>query len=149
LTSADVLVLTGGTLALSDTSVIQNSFLQTGGVLSGAGDLSIAGLFVWTGGTLQGPGRTLAAGGLAITGNAAKALDGRTLENAAAAIWTGTGNITASNNAVFHNLAEGTFTVQNDALFQAAGTGLPSTFENDGTLQKSQSGGTTTLDLQF
>src|SRR4029079_14542316 len=86
-----------------------------GADLTGTTDLTISGLFHWTYGTLAGSGQLNANGGILMDGDTRwqlsddnKFLDGRTVNNAGTAVWTG-GHITAYNGAVINNLAGATF----------------------------------------
>ena len=123
LTSAEAVHLISGTLTIAATSQINNAFTHSGGTLTGTGDVTVTGLYTWNAGTISGTGGTLFAnGGMAIGGNAGKDLRERTIENAATATWTGTGNINSDKGAVFNNLATGTFDVQNNRVFETGRT---------------------------
>jgi hypothetical protein len=127
------------------------------GTLTGPSSLTVAGPLTWTGGTMSGTGVTVAAGGMTISGIAVKSLNARTLDNAGAATWTGTGSsdfggaVTASNGAVINNSSGATFLVQMDSNissgFLDAGPG-PSVFNNAGTFLKS-SAETVIMGLRF
>lgn len=147
LTSLESILFLGGSLSLVTTSSIQNSLILTDGTLTGAGDLTLEGQLFWTGGTMSGTGRTLAHGGMTISGSGMKTLDGRTLDNIANAIWSGTGEIGAVNGAILNNLGGATFDVRNDATLQFNG-GAEATFNNAGTVRKSDGMGSTSLSLR-
>jgi len=89
----------------------------SGGTLSGPGTLTASGLLSWTGGTMSGAGSTNANGGLDLSGAGAKNLSQRTLNNAAAATWTGAGTIGGGQGSTINNLAGALFQVQTDADF--------------------------------
>jgi hypothetical protein len=138
--------ITGGTIVSAgtinfDANVILSSVTLSGGTLSGVGDVAVQGLLTWTGGTMSGQGQTDANGSLALSGNNNKGLDGRTLNNAGAAIWSGTGNLSGSNGAVLNNLFGATFDVQGDATFGDTST----VFNNAGVFFKSMGSGATTI----
>ncbi len=64
--------------------------------------------------------------------------------------WAGTGTIQGGEGAVFNNLAGGTFDIQVNASFNGAILGGTRTaFNNAGTVIKSASTSTTTLDVTF
>jgi hypothetical protein len=144
LTSSSAFVVSGGTLTLASASALTGTLDVTGGRLDGPGSLTVSALLTWTGGTLGGTGTTTANGGLAIDGSATKTLDGRTLANAGAATWAGSGDLSLTNGAVFSNLAGATFDVRNDQTVNFAG-GVAARFDNAGTLTKSAGSGTSTL----
>jgi hypothetical protein len=136
-----------GTLALEGRVEIEE-FHQSGGTLAGAGTAIITGSHSWTGGAMAGSGRTILAAGavLNISGSELKNLrNGRTVENAGTAVWTGTGGILVdSGSATFRNLAEGIFEMRNDAVFDASHfQGL--TIINEGIWRKTESMGVSTL----
>jgi hypothetical protein len=137
------LTVSGGTINF-DVNVNLSALTLSGGALSGVGDVTVAGLLTWTGGTMSGHGQTDANGGLVISGNNNKVLDSRTLNNAGAGIWSGTGNVANSNDAVFNNLAGASFDVQGDATF-----GGGARFNNAGAFVKSMGSGTTAINGPF
>ena len=140
ITSAASLWISGGTLTITSSSSLNNELiLSVPGTLTGAGDLTVSSLFDWAGGTLSGSGRLDANGGMTLSG-ATKYLDGRALNNAGDAVWTG-GNIVAGNDYVINNLPGATFDVQNGVqlLYSGVGTG---TFYNAGIFRKSVGGWT-------
>jgi hypothetical protein len=151
LVSQDRLELSGGALDLATASTFNGAFAFTGGTLSGSGDVTVNGPFTWNGGTLRGAGRTVANGGLALIipelFQPGKVLDGRELDNAGAAVWTG-GSIAVNNGGRLDNLAGATFDAESDANFTGSGA-LPGTFVNDGTFHKLHSGGTTASGVAF
>jgi hypothetical protein len=151
LRSENALVLSGGSLNLASASTFNGNFTFSNGTLSGLGDLTVNGPLTWSGGTMTGPGRTIANGGLALSNPGgllvpSTVLDGRELDNAGSAVWTGSGNITISNGGVFNNLAGATFNAQSSASI--TGSGSPATFTNAATFLKSASG-TTTIGIAF
>jgi hypothetical protein len=134
--------ISGGTVTFAQ-DVSLGSLTLSGGTLGGTSTVSISNTLTWTGGTMSGSGHTAANGGITLSGNNGRALDGRTLDNSGTATWTGTGNISTSNNAVWNNLSGSVFDAQGDATF---GNGS-ATFNNAGTLQKSAGTGTTTINV--
>jgi hypothetical protein len=111
---------------------------MTTGWLYGDGDITVDGVLTWTGGAIGGNAQLNANGGLVISGDAGKTLDGRTLNNAGVATWSGTGGISFINGASLNNLATGTFDIQTDGTFGAGGV-----FINTGSLKKSAGTATT------
>jgi hypothetical protein len=151
LLSNDAFVLSGGSLDLATTSTLNSTITFSNGTLSGRGDLTINDQFTWSGGTMTGTGHTVANGGLALSNPnsfiSATTLDGRQLDNAGSAVWTGPGNITISNGGVFNNLAGASFSVSADAQF--VGSGALGAFNNAGTFNKVDSSGTTIFGISF
>jgi hypothetical protein len=68
------------------------------------------------------------------------ALQGRRIENAGTATWTGTGTILLETGAVWNNQTGALFDARNDETFSAAGGGV---FNNAGTFRKSAGTGVT------
>ena len=64
--------------------------------LAGTGDVTVSGLFAWTNGWLRGSGSLTATGGILIDGEHNLFMEGRTLNNARAAVWRN-GCLFASN----------------------------------------------------
>jgi hypothetical protein len=136
----------GGTADFSTPATTGTATL-TAGTLTGVGDFTVTGLLTWAGGYLSGTGQTFADGGLAITGGGQ--LQGRTLNNAGTATWTGTAGLAFTDGAVFNNLPGATFDVQNDASIGIGFLGFTPTFVNAGTFRKSAGTGTTTVSARF
>ncbi len=96
LQSAGSLLLSFGTLTLTDTTVGNESnatnFTQSAGTLDGAAVLVISGSYTWTGGAQQGSGTTrIAAGGtLTKSGSAGVSLNTRTLRVEGSVVVDGT-----------------------------------------------------------
>jgi hypothetical protein len=101
----------------------------------------VTGVTTWSGGVMTGPGRTVALGGLTLDGYQVT-LDGRTFDNAGAAVWNTANNYSylyLANNAVFNNLAGASFTDQrDDAGFTASiyGDGSANQINNLGAFVK-------------
>jgi hypothetical protein len=112
------------------------SLAMEGGALRGAGVLTVTGTTTWTGGTMFGPGATIAQGGIAMSGNP-RTLSARSLENHGTWTWTA-GQFSYTDGSSVLNAAGATFDIQTDAFLSS--TGVPSTFTNAGTIQKT--GGT-------
>jgi hypothetical protein len=135
LSSEERLVLTGGTIAPANPSVVEGVFEQTGGTFFG-GDLTINGPFTWTAGAQRGPGQTTANGGMMLTGPSLKGMD-RTLNNAGAATWTGPGGLwDFFQRRQFNNLAGASLEIQGTGTMLSGGISLI----NDGLVQKTGSG---------
>lgn len=111
-----------------------------GGTFDGIGELGGPGTFVWSGGTLGGTNTLLANGTMNITGSATKYIArDSTLLNQGTIVWTLTGDIAGSRGSLIRNV--GVFDAQNDQsltdydYYDYVGA----TFENLGTLRKSNS----------
>jgi hypothetical protein len=100
---------------------------------------------------MTGTGPTVAGGGLALSNaggsGPATVLDGRELDNAAAAVWTGPGNIAVDSGGRFVNLTGATFEVRSDASL--TGSGFPGSFANAGSFRKVDGSGMTALGIAF
>ncbi len=109
------------------------------------------GVLQWTGASLYSTtGGTLTnTGDLTLTGAHDKYIDGTTLTNTGTIEWTGTGFWRAYNAATINNA--GTFTAQTAqaglSLFNQSG--LPSTFNNTGTLVKAGDNNTANISIAF
>jgi hypothetical protein len=146
--SEEKLVLSGGILSITQASVISNAFTLGGlygGVLAGSGELVVGGLFTLaTNGTLRGPGRLVAEGGMTLNGGSLT--EGYTLVNAGHATWS-SGHLYGAGGAVFENLIDATFEIEQDFFFYV-GTG-GATINNAGTFVKSGGSGTSYLQPTF
>jgi cell division septation protein DedD len=152
---AGATVNVGGSYAVTGTTAISSGTMNfnapassgattlSGGTLGGNSTFTTIGAFTWSGGTMNGTGATTIAASAtgAISGGNSKTLDTRTLNNAGASAWTGTGNVYFYNSAVLNNT--GTFTAQNDQTF-AVGSGAPA-INNSGTFAKSIATGTSSI----
>jgi hypothetical protein len=136
--------ITGGSLIVNAPITIPVLSLSSG-TLDGSASVAVTGPLTWSGGTMTGSGHTVAQGGLSIQGNGSKTLNGRALDNAGAATWTGTGNISSGNGAVVTNQTTATFTLQNDQNLSFGVGGAAATFINAGALVKNGTTGTTTV----
>jgi hypothetical protein len=148
LTCNDNLVISGNSfisLSIATASVINGNLTISGGTLGGGGNLTLNGLFTWTSGTMTGGGHTVANGGMVLDTsnfNVLNLVNGRVLDNAATATWTGNGvgaAIGIGGDAVFNNLAGATLEVQSDAGLNGG------TFNNAGLFRKSASSDTTSV----
>jgi hypothetical protein len=152
-------IITGAGLAVSSSSggvlvddivTIDNFENDNDGlIIARTGDLVITHAFNWVAGTLSGPGSLDIAAGAAlnISGPQGKTMRGLTINNAGTATWTGTGDIVASQDVVFNNLAGAVFDIRNNQSF--TDTSGSSEFNNAGTFRKSAGGGVTTIGLFF
>jgi hypothetical protein len=133
-----------GTLTLARSLTVNQEMTLANGTLTGGGDLTAKGTFTWSGGTLSGTGAVTVPSGSALTlSGGGKTLDHRSLTSAGAALWQGTGGLTATNGAIFTN--SGTFDDQNNQSF----SGSTGTFTNTGTFTKSAGTGTTSFSSTF
>lgn len=134
--------ITGTTLVNGGTAnflgpVTLASLSVTGGTFAAFSNVSIGGLFTWIGGTITGTGRVRANGGLLITGSIGnRVLDGVTLDNVTTATvsTSGVGGTLIGGGATLNNLEGAVFTVEGQSSF--SGGGVPSFFNNAGTLRK-------------
>jgi len=138
--------LSGGAASFTTgRSISMGTLSLSGGNLTGSDAVSAGGLLTWTGGTLSGAAPFNANGGISISGGAAKYMDGRTLNNAGTATWTGSNYIYMSNGAVVNNLATGTLNLQGDRSFYFSGGSQPA-FNNAGTVSRTINTGTFTFE---
>jgi hypothetical protein len=119
----------------------------SGGTLSSVDTITIDGLLTWSGGTMSGPGHTFANGGINVATTSNAILSGRTLDNAGTATWSGTGNLSASNGAVWNNLPGSTLVITSNTTFSTGFGGDPARLVNAGTIIKTASSNTTTFDI--
>jgi PKD domain len=139
--SADPTIATGSDVTIA-------GFNLAAGTLGGGGNLTVTGLFQWSSGRLTGSGEVNAYGGLLIEGAGIKVLDGRTINNIGAAVWSGEGQLVAGGGYVINNLPGATFDIQSDARLQYSGVGT-GTFNNLGTLRKSAGSGESQWQADF
>lgn len=145
ITASALVRIAGGALVDNADLSVANLTL-TGGVLTGSGTLTVTSALTWSAGsTMAGSGTTMVADGatLTISGNDGKLLDEtRTLTNAGAGTWSGTGNFYLALGATFRNT--GLFTVQNNQTIESYVYDFspPGTVANAGTWTKTSSGGT-------
>ena len=145
---ADVQVLgaytVSGTTAITGGSVSFGAPATTaalevsGGTLQGLGTLTVTGSCQWTGGAMAEAGVTAIASPatLTISGSEIKTLSARTIQNAGSAIWSGTGDVEASDGAIILNLAGATFDIQNDRTIHSDSGSATPTFRNAGVTKK-------------
>ena len=148
-TGSQTLAVNGQTVTVGNSlAVVPNGVMDFGsGTITGPGAVSIYGALNWTGGTMNDTGATLVGPGglLRIDGGGAKYLQARTLVNDGTIVFppgTGTGSLYLSDAATIDNL--GLVDVGTDASLVHL-SGLPSTFTNAGTFQKSGGVGTTNV----
>lgn len=133
-----------GTVNFVSNATTGTATLNRYSTLTGVGDFTVTRRLTWAGGTMSGPGRTFVNGSLAISGGK---LDGRVLNNAGTATWTGLGDFALGNGAVFNNLAGATLETQTDVTLSTFGSSP--TFNNQGMFRKSAGAGTTTTAVRF
>lgn len=113
------------------------------GVINGAGNLTVnSRTFIWTGGWMQGNGKTTFSGGVTVkVENATKtnepAVIGRTIDNFGHVEIDDSASALTLGGAIWNNHKGATFNFQSDGNLLDNGNGL-STFNNDGTVQKTQ-----------
>lgn len=117
------------------------TFTLGGGTLNGPATVTINGPMTWTDGIISGAGVLQVNGGLTINTIFGKTLDGRTLNNAGTASHSGL-NFLMTNGAVINNQAGATFNLDSDADLGASAGG---SFNNAGTLNKSNGAGTSSV----
>jgi hypothetical protein len=144
----------GGTVTITNNAVVSFSsdanlqaLTMTGGTLVGSGNVTVSGPLLWTGGTMRGPGITTANGTLVMSGPSVPGpnLQGRTLNNAGTATWTGT-SVSVGGGGVFNNLAGATFLVRSDGNFGGLEGGV---FNNAGDIVKNGSSNLEGFGLPF
>jgi hypothetical protein len=141
--------LDGGTLSFAQ-DVTLPTLILNGGTLTGAGNITVSGLLTWNNGSMTGGGRTKANGGVALSStNSASfpTLDGRELDNAGTATFTGTSFLLIINGGLWNNLTGSLFDIQSNVLI--GGAANPGSFVNAGTFRKSAGTGTTSVDPVF
>ena len=159
LTSSATLSISNGSLTVATTSSISGGLTLSGGTLAGAGTINVSGPTNWSGGTMSGSGITSAKGGLTLGGTAATTyyamyLDQRTFNNSGAAQFRSSSsaggyytNLYLSSGALFDNTSTGSLIFTSDYTnFQSNG-GTPSggTFQNDGSLTKQGTSGSSAI----
>ncbi len=147
----DAVLGVNSTVTLDQNITIQKFTMSTGTVTGNLG-LTTNELFTWSGGIIgatgASPGAFNANGGLSLAGST-KTLNGRTLNNTGAAMWTA-GQLSTGNGSVFNNQLGATFDTNFDGSFLNNQGGLgTSIFNNVGTFTKSAGGGTTTFGSTF
>jgi hypothetical protein len=115
------------------------------GTFGGSGTLTVSNSFNWSGGSMAGSGRTIIApgGALNLINSSGVNLTTRTLENGGTVLWTGTGGLALDPSAIITNRAGSLFEAQNSAALSGG------RLDNDGTVRKSTSTGTTTFGIAF
>ncbi len=149
------LVLSGGTLDLSDASTLSEfgSLTVQGGIFTGSGTVEISEVLSWTGGEMTGSGQTVLASGAGGSIDAGSGghvwLEGRTLTNAGTLTLVD-GAILLAGGAEIDNT--GTFDVNSQASSYTNQiehwTGTTS-LVNTGTVQKTSGTGTTRIGVAF
>jgi hypothetical protein len=126
-----------GTLSIDAATAMQNLTLGSLGTLTGAADVTVNGLLNWTGGTMSGTGHTIIAAGAEFSapGAGGRILDGRDIDNAGTAIFSGSPIVVISAGITVNN--SGLVSQQADSFF-IRGPGI--VVNNSGTFIKS--GGT-------
>ena len=161
----NALSISGGSLTISDSSMIDslsvtggslvaNADSQIGALNLSSGDIGGSGVLTagrettWSGGTLgSGGGRLVVAGGLSILDSGQKALRDYTLENAAT-VTLSADQIDFYDGATIYNV--GVFDIRSDVLFAQVSGDLGAFFNAaDGTVQKTAGPGAANFDLPF
>ncbi len=121
LTSAEAVILSGGSLELTAASTIQSALiLDSGATLTGAGNLTVNGRFTWSSGTMAGTGATTANGGILWNGFGATL--SRTLNHSGSATLSGpNSSLTIATGGVFNNQAGAVFDITNNQSVFGAG----------------------------
>jgi uncharacterized repeat protein (TIGR01451 family) len=145
------LTVSGGSIAFNQAAVLALTDVDlSGGTFGGTGPVTVSGTFGWSGGTITGTGTLGINGGAALNiGSAStKTFSQKTINNSGTTTWA-SGNINSGLSAVFNNLAGATFSIQTDssAFYNLGGT--QTVFNNSGSVVKSSSFGTSTIDWVF
>ncbi len=146
-------ILSGGTLTVAPTISTSLALNIVGGTLNGGGAMALSSPVHWTDGTMSGAGTTTANGRAQFDGYQ-EFLDGRTLNIASPATFTGSvgaqaGYLYVTNGATVNNTS--TFDAGWAANFNnnIAPNGAPGTFNNSGTFTRSVGSGTTAVTIPF
>ncbi len=100
LVSSSTLQLLGGSITISNDSVLDGVLLMNGGDLIGPPNLTVNGLLDWRQGTMSGAGTTFANGGITVTTNSgSRRLNGRDLDSTATFILGQMTNFTINGGA--------------------------------------------------
>ncbi len=141
-------IITGGSLSSSGTTngttiSAQTPFYLSGGSIEGAGKLNILGIMHWNGESYVGVSSLIIASActLHIEGSSPKYLRFGNIYNSGLTIWSGTGKIRGGAGSVFTNQSSGIFDFRNDTDYEYDGGGGTFTFNNAGTLKKSDGSG--------
>ncbi|NJR69755.1 MAG: hypothetical protein HC771_14645 [Synechococcales cyanobacterium CRU_2_2] len=165
LDSKEQISVTGGSLTVTDTTLVDALFSVSGGTVSFGGGTAIRDLALsagtlagngsvlvtqgatWTSGTYSGKGLTIApTSTLNLSGNLTKLLAGGILTNQGLTTWSGGTLVSNTAASVITNAAGGTFDIAgNLTLDQAPGAPLP-TFNNAGLLKKTTGTGTASIE---
>jgi hypothetical protein len=127
----------------------------SGGTLGGAvgGVLDVTSAMTWSAGNLSGTGgttRVSGTGSLAVSGTATRNLTNYVLElGTTGGTWTGTHTIQSGSGAVFRVLSGGLLDIRGDATFTYNLGGAASLFDNQGTVVRTVSTGTATMNVPF
>ena len=143
-----------GAVGASGSWTSQTLGLVNGGNLSGS--FTNNGTFLWTGGTLSGGSVTIPSGSILNinSGSNGVLMTSFTLDNGGVVNWEGSGDLVAgstywSQTVVITNRSGGVFNVLNDQTLinlDTSGYGAPAfRCDNNGTVRKSGSSGTTTV----
>ena len=89
LQSAELLSMTGGSIAVSESSELNGGLLMSGGSLGGAGNLTLGSSSFWTGGNISGPGGLIVqpSAALSVSSPGAPGVLDRTLTNNGFVSW--------------------------------------------------------------
>jgi hypothetical protein len=135
----------------SGSSVRLSSLILSGGVLTGSDNVTVNGPTIWTGGAMSGTGNTTTRGGLTLgaagTSGHNELLDTRTLTNAGAAVWIGSGYLEQENGSLFLNLQGATLSIEDDLT--VSGDQHNNVFRNQGVVTVAAGTGTTTFQTAF
>ncbi len=143
----------GHTLTVTNSSLIGSNgvFAMGGGSWGGGGLLTVAGQFNWTGGVSAGPLMVASNGVLTIAGSGTVYVGGA-LTNDGTVNWTGTAVVEVDYGSIYtgfiENLAGGTWNIASSQPLNT-GYGGKFYFHNAGTVVKSGTNGTTTINLPF
>ncbi|HEV8604728.1 MAG TPA: Ig-like domain-containing protein [Tepidisphaeraceae bacterium] len=149
-TFSGAISVTGGTANFNGSSTF-GGLNVGGGTYGGSGLVHISGTMSWSGGTLGGTGTgagstTVDLGGaLAISGAPSKTIRRYTLTNDGFGMWTGIGNVFASDGSIFNN--SGTLLIQTNAVWNNGGGAGP--INNSGIMSKSAGSGNTVFAAPF
>src|SRR5262249_51310814 len=132
-----------GTLTAAAAVTAQNLTL-TGGTLTGAATVTVNGAFTWTNGTMGGTGHTVLNGASTISTGFSGPLNGRTVDNFAAATLTPGVSLSFQGGAVWNNQPGSTFTLTDSASLSQFFSAT-SQFNNASLVQKIGPSGNATV----
>lgn len=141
----------GGVVTFDQPDTLQQLSMN-GGTLNGNGALVVAGAFNWLDGDIEGDSDIRLKSTTAMIGTSSnvKYIRDRTVINEGSLVWSGNADLRLNRDAEIINETGATLTVQTDAdVLKEFGAPLGGLITNRGTLIKSLSEGTTTIEADL